>query len=108
MKTDYFKNGVSEGAPWGVLGKNGQYKPRFGLWVDTSDECQQAIKGTVAEGWDFDLIVKWASGERQRVSAKEYVARMEIAGQLEPLNYDGPDYIREVFIPENFNLRRRP
>lgn len=102
---EYFKDGISPGMPWGVLGKNGEYKPRYGLWLDDSDECQQAVKGIVAEGYNFDLVLKWGSGQRQRITAKDFVDRMEAAGQLEPLNYE-EDYVKEVYVTDPPNLRR--
>jgi hypothetical protein len=88
-----------------IFGQDGEYKPRYGLWLDTSDECQHAVKGLLAEGWDCYVVLKWNCNEREIVLLSAYKARMDEAGQLEPLNYKD-DYVREVFFPQKLNLRR--
>lgn len=89
-----------------IFGKGGEYRPRYGLWLDTSPECQAAVQGLLSEGFDCDVVLKWARAPREVVTLSAYMARMEFAGQLEPLGFVG-DYVREVFFPQNVALRRR-
>jgi hypothetical protein len=103
---------------FGVLGYSGEYKPRFGLWLNTSPECQQAIKGILSEGFDCDVVLKMGcrcakhgnKTFRPVISLSVYAALLMNGGDVEPDCDDNPTgscYVREVFFPEHFNLRRR-
>jgi hypothetical protein len=104
----------------GILGMDGEYRPRYGLWIDTSSECQQAVKGLLAEGWDCDVVLNYGArcllhiseSHRPVMPLSEYWRRWN-AGELEDKtrSRSAPEwrpccYIREVFFPEQCNLRR--
>lgn len=98
-------------ATMGVLGRAGEYRPRFGLWLTTEPDCQAAVRAILAEGYNFDVVLKFGSKcpsegavepWRPIISAAEYMRRVD-AGTLE---HCPSCYLREVFICENVNLRR--
>lgn len=109
-----------------VLGHNGEFLPRYGLWLDTSPECQQAVKGILSEGFDCDVVLKFGARCRRHidksfrpvVSLSDYAA-LQLASNpatlepepceyhIEPNGLKFGCYVREVFFPERFNLRRR-
>jgi hypothetical protein len=92
----------------GVLGHNGEYKPRFGLWINTTPECQEAIKGILAEGFDCDVVLKWSASPREVVSLSEYYSRWSPGKETKTCELDGSeDYIREVFFPQWVTLKPR-
>lgn len=116
MKTKIFGVDVSEFPTMGVLGHAGEYRPRYGLWLDTSPECQNAVRGILAEGYTCDVVLKLgarcaAHGEkpfRPIVSLEFYAENLIDGGELET-NCAGniPCYMREAFFPNALNLRRR-
>lgn len=109
---------------YGVLGHAGEYKPRFGLWLDTSPECQQAVKGLVAEGYDCEVVLKFGARcaehseltFRPVISLRHYLKLIDAGNvdcypaercrarelKLDPVGC----YLREVFFPERLNLRK--
>lgn len=96
----------------GILGHNREYKPRFGLYIDTSPECRGAIEGLLAEGYDADVCLKYGLRcskhehlpHRPVMALSAYLAAWD-AGELEDSDANGC-YIREVFFTETLNLRR--
>jgi hypothetical protein len=102
---------------FGILGHDGEYKPRFGLWLDTSPECSAAVKGILAEGFDCDLVLKpgfqcerhWTK-TRPIVSLSyydEWKERTNGCLDLFDCSAEPGCYFREVYFPEKLNLRRR-
>jgi len=116
----------------GVFGHGGEYRPRYGLWLDTSPECQAAVSGLLSEGFDCDVVLKFGGrcefhgrqdlSFRPVLSLSEY-RRCWTAGEVDQLldaypgnpadctpgvnSSIGGCYVREVYFPSNVALRRR-
>lgn len=97
-----------------IFGKGGEYRPRYGLWLDTSPECQAAVRGLLSEGFDCDVVLKY--GARCHVDLPfrpvMSLSRYSVLHGAGVLPHDKESglcgcYIREVFFPQNVALRRR-
>lgn len=105
----------------GVLGHGGEFKPRFGLWLNTSPECTAIVDAILADGYDCDVVLKYGSrcykhapirSFRPVIALSEYRRLREVAPitfEVEPCDKDaiGGCYVREVYFPNALNLRKR-
>ena len=100
----------------GVLGHAGEYRPRYGLWLDTSPECKTAVQGILTEGYDCDVVLKLGARcpnheskpFRPVIALSLYASTLMHGAELEENCHGSPAcYVREVFFPNALNLRRR-
>lgn len=104
----------------GVLGHGGEFKPRFGLWLNTSPECTAIVDAILADGYDCDVVLKYGSrcykhapirSFRPVIALSEYRRLLQIAsGTFERDECRGGltgCYVREVYFPNALNLRKR-
>jgi len=100
----------------GVLGHEGEYKPRYGLWLNTSPECKTAVQGILAEGFTCDVVLKLGfrcsnhqhKAFRPVIDLALYASTIMHGADLEENCAGSPQcYVREVFFPVKLNLRRR-
>ena len=97
-----------DGNGFGILGHGGEYKPRFGLWLDTSPECQNAVKGLLSEGYECDVVLKYRLRcPEHRDQPHRPVIPLSTYARLWPEELCKVCYLREVFFPEQLNLRRQ-
>ena len=119
-----------------LFGYPGNYRPRFGLWLNNSERCRHAVLGLLSEGWDCDVIFKYGS-RCQRHAAEPFRRRVmlsyyldcavnspeQLTGELtecDPFEWMIEDErgnataimrpgccVREVFFADPLNLRRR-
>lgn len=112
IKNDFFTDSDPLAPRMGILGYAGEYRPRYGLWLNTSADCQQAVKGILADGFDCNVVLKYGARcpdhedqpHRPIMPLSQYW-KLQQAGALEDAT---GCYIREVFFAENLNLRKEP
>lgn len=125
---------MNDADQWGLFGKGGEYRPRFGLWLNDSPECIEAVRGLLSEGFDCDVVFKfgsrcWKHAKKSfrpvialsdyaaiYLNSKPFTGEIEACDLFEWMEDDGTGlravlrpgcYVREVYFPERFNLRRR-
>jgi hypothetical protein len=100
----------------GILGHDGEFRPRYGLWLNTSAECKTAVQGILTEGYTCEVVLKLgyrcarhdSKSHRPVIELFQYAATIGAGAELE-IDCNGPHkcYVREVFFPETVKLRRR-